>query len=271
MNQQLLDTGSWVDTSDEMLQSEEIRGRVSEFLVEDLVSRLHVEQRLSETGPAALARVAVRRTERHAAQLAERAFATPRFEAVWRRSNRAAHRELLRILDEEGSGVRAERGTVVIDLHRVVREISGELGIPGLGSEVPPGAGRLTVLHADQLSTAQSIVGVVRKLLLVTILVVLVLYALCLFLAGPRRPRALLGIGLSLALAGGLALLVRALAGDRVVVELVPAGARSVRPAAGAAWDIASSSLVTYAVVAIALGALVALGSVVVARLAPVR
>jgi hypothetical protein len=262
MNRQLLDTGSWVNTSDRMLQNDEIRSRLSDFLAEQLVSQVDVESHLRKAGVPGLSVLtgpAVERVQEHASGLAEKALSTPQFETLWRESNRAAHRTLLLILDEKDSAVRSEGGNVVIDLRPTVREIGEELGLGDLSSQLPAGVGRLRVLRSDQLSTAQQVVRVIRDLSVVTVLLVAVLYAASLVLAGPARRRAIAGIGLSLILAGAIGLVVRAVVGDQIVDDLVSSD--SVRPAADAVWGIATSTLVTIASAAIGLGALVAAGA----------
>jgi hypothetical protein len=245
-----------------MLQNDEIRGRLSDFLAGQLVTQVDVEshlQRAGVPGLSLLAGPAVERVQEHASELAEEALSTPQFETLWRESNRAAHRALLQILDEKGSTVRSEGGDVVVDLRPAVREIGEELGLGDLSSQLPAGVGRLRVLRSDQLSTAQQVVRVIRALPVVTILLVVLLYAASLVLAGPARRRAIAGIGVSLILAGAIALVARAIVGDRIVDELV--GSDPVRPAAHAAWGIATSTLVTIASAAIGLGALVAAGA----------
>src|SRR5438128_8180075 len=73
-NDQLLDTRSWVSTSDRMLESREVRQRVSAFLVEELVPE--TEGQLGAAGEGEVATAVLPRLRREAPRLAARIIAT---------------------------------------------------------------------------------------------------------------------------------------------------------------------------------------------------
>jgi hypothetical protein len=260
-NRQLLDTGSWVSVSGRMLESRKVRHRLAAFLADELVAE--AEAQLSAVGRDEVAAEVLPRLRRQGPRLAERAMHTPQFRAVWLRANRTAHRELLRVLDEEGvSG----DGGVVIDLTPALRELADSLsgtdlaesiGTGELGSLVEPGAARIEVLEAEELEQAQDAVGAIRSLPVPATIAFVVLLALALLLGRARLHRTILGVGLSLAAAGVLALLARAIAGHEIVDELLSGAAD--REAAEAAWRIATSTVVDLAAAAIGLGGLIAL------------
>ncbi len=258
-DRQLLDTSSWVDTGERLLADDEIRGRVSDFVADEVL--VATQERLAQTGRDQLPEATERQLRRQAAELTADALTTPRFAAIWREANRTAHRSLLRILDEDEGAARAQDGAVVIDLRPAVADLSSQLGIGDLAARLPPQTARLTVFRSDQLATAQDAVRVVRPLPLIATLLASVLYALCLLLARPRRLRALAGIGLSLVAAGAIALVARALAGQRIVDTLLD----SVRDreAGDAAWDLATSTLTTLALGTIVVGVLVLVGALI--------
>jgi hypothetical protein len=271
-NQQLLDTGSWVSVSGRMLESKDVRHRVAEFLGEELVAG--TEAQLDAAGQEGVAEVVVPRLRAEQLQLAERVMATKRFKAIWLQANRAGHRALLRILDEEGA---AGDEAVVVNLTPALRQLAdeleaeglaGELGVSELGSLVEPGAARIKVLEARELSQAQDVVRVVRDLTAPAVIATLALYALALYLGRRRFSRTFLGVGLALAATGALALLARTLAGHEIVDQLVAGDAD--REAAEAAWRIATSKVADLAGVAIGLGAVVVLlvGAVNIFRVA---
>lgn len=259
-NRQLLDTGSWVSVSGRMLESREVRHRLAVFLADELVAE--ADARLGAVGGGEIAAEVLPRLRRQGPRLAERAMTTPQFRLVWLRANRIAHRELLRVLDEEG----ASGGGVVIDLTPALRELADSLegtelaesiGVGDLGSLVEPGAARIEVLEAEELDQAQDAVRAIRHLPVPATIAVFVLLALALLLGRARLRRTILGAGLSLAATGALALLARAIAGHEIVDSLLSGDAD--REAAEAAWGIATSLVVDLSAAAIGLGGLVAL------------
>jgi putative oligomerization/nucleic acid binding protein len=163
-------------------------------------------------------------------------------------------------LNDEGSSVSTGGGEVTLDLKSLLSESSGQLGIAGkLASKIPPDAAQLTILKSDQLSAAQDIAKLVRKLPIVLTLLALILYGLAVYLAGPRRRQALRAVGFGFIVAGVLSLLLRTVAGNSVVDAL--AGNESVKPAVEAVWGIATGLLVTVAVSAITFGVLVVIAA----------
>ena len=269
-NQQLLDTRSWVVVSGRMLDNPEVRHQVAAFLAEELIDE--TEGRLNAAGEDEVAAEVVPQLRRRGPALAERVIASPPFRAVWLRANRTAHRTLLRVLDEEGPS----DGAVVVNLTPALRELADSLsatelaeslGIGDLGSLVAPGAARIEVLEADELDQAQDAVRAIRSLPVPATIATVALLALALLLGRAAPARTFFGVGLSLAAAGGLALLARLLAGHEVVDTLLAGHAD--REAAEAAWRIATSTVVDLAVGAICLGGLIALFAVLAGRSAP--
>jgi hypothetical protein len=263
VNRQALNTDNWVDTSGKLLRNDEIRTQLSGYLADELFANVDVQAELEKTFPprlAPLAGPAAGALHQLAPQVAERALATSQAESLWREANRAAHETLLKILNDEGSAISTGNGEVTLDLASLVSESGGQLGIAGkLASKVPPDAGRLTILKSDQLSMAQDASSLVRHLPIVLTLLVLLLYGLAVYLAGPRRRQALRAVGFGFFIAGVLALLLRQFAGTAVTDAL--AGDEAVKPAVEAAWDIGTSLLVTVAVSAIAFGILVVIAA----------
>jgi hypothetical protein len=273
-NRQLLDTGSWVSVSNRLLENREVRHRVATFLGEELVA--DTEAQLAAAGQDEVAERVMPPLRAQSTELAERVMRTRRFRVIWGEANRAGHRALLRVLDEEGA---AGNGAVVVDLTPALRQLAGvlgeeglrrELGVSDLATQVEPGAARIKVLEAEELGQAQDVVRVVRHLTVPAVIALILLYALALFLGRDRLARAFLGVGIALAATGALALLARALAGHEIVDRLLTRGAD--REAAEAAWGIATSKIVDLATVAIGAGVIVVLlvGAVGVARRAAV-
>lgn len=258
-NGQLLDTGSWTAVSGRLLENQEVRHRVATFLGEELVAE--TEAQLQAAGQEEVASRVVPALRAERTRLAERVMKTARFGQIWEQANRSGHKALLRVLNEEGKA--GEREAVVVDLTPALRQIADELeeegfasdfGITDLSSLVEPGAARIEVLEAQELHQAQDAVKVVRGLTLPAVLATLGLYALVLVLGWWELSRTFIGIGITLIVTGALALLLRTLAGNEVVDQLLTAQAD--RDAADAAWGIATTTIQHLAIGCIVAGAL---------------
>ena len=263
VNRQALNTDNWVNTSEKLLQNEEVKTQLSNYLADQLFASVDVQAELEKTFPprlAPLAGPAAGALNQLAPRVAERALETSQAESLWSTANRGAHETLLKILNDEGSAVSTSGGEVTLDLKALVSESGGQLGVAGkLASKVPPDAGQLTILKSDQLSAAQDISKLVRRLPIVLTLLAVFLYGLAIYLAGPRRRQALRSVGFGFVVAGVLSLLLRGVAGNTVIDAL--AGNESVKPAVEAVWSIGTALLVTVAVSAITFGILLVIAA----------
>lgn len=262
-NRQALNTDEWVNTSDRLLANEQVEERLAAFIAEQVFAHVDVQAKLEEALPprlAPLASAAAGGLQGLAPQVAERVLEAPRTQELWSAANRKAHEALLDVLNGGSGNLSTEGGTVTLELRPLVEKVGERVGVSELGAKLPADAGRITILHSDELSTAQKLVKLVRRLPIVLTLLALALYGLAIFLAGPgRRRRALRSVGVGFVVAGVLALVLRGLGGDYVVGDLVKAD--TVRPAAEAVWGIGTSLLVTVASSAIAFGVLVFLAA----------
>jgi hypothetical protein len=262
-NRQALNTDNWVSTSDRILQNEEVQSRLSAYLASELFANVDVQAELAKALPpelSGLAGPAAGGLSQLAPKVAERALASAKVQSLWSSANRAAHETLLELLDGGSGAISTEGGAVTLDLHALLTQVGTQLGVGGaIASKVPPSAGELTILLSDQISTAQSAAQAIRDLPFVLTLLALVLYALAIWLAGPRRRQALRSAGLGFVVAGVLALVLRSIAGEMLINSLV--ANEAAKPAAEAVWGIATSLLATVAASAIAFGVLVFLGA----------
>jgi hypothetical protein len=263
INRQALNTDNWVTTSDKVLQNKDVQAQLSIFLADQLFASVDVQAELQKSLPPRLqplAGPASGALHQLAPQVAQRALATPQVQNLWSQANRAAHETLLKIVDGGGSTVSTNGGQVTLDLGSLVAQIGSQLGVNGaIASKIPPNAGQLTVLKSSQISTVQKIARAIRHLPIVLTLLVLLLYGLAVYLAGPRRRQALRSVGFGFIVAGALVLIVRDIAGGYIVDTLT--NAESVRPAAQAVWSIGTSLLVTVASSALAFGILIVIGA----------
>jgi len=244
---QALDTGSVKDTAGELIADPDIRDEAAATLVDQLYANVDVEAALTERLPAeekglaAPIAGAIRiGADRAAVALLER----PRAQALWVRTIEATHRNLLRLLEDDTGAISTESGDLVLDLQPLVIQLGDRVAIVGRVDErlrQRPDAGRIKIMDADQLETAQDLTQLMKVLGLWLWLVPIVLWAIALWLAHGRRRDILRMIGISSIVAGLLVLVVRRITGSTVVDEL--ATTESVRVAAGDAWDILTAQL----------------------------
>jgi uncharacterized membrane protein len=263
VNRQALNTDNWVSTSTRLLENEEVDEQLATFMVSQLYANVDVEAELARALPPeaqALAGPAAGGLRQLAQRVAERALAAPRFQALWAEANRNAHESLLKILDGGGSFASTGEGEVTLHLGTLVSEVGKQAGLPqALLEKVPPEAGNLTVLRSEQISTAQKVAKLIRRLPVVLFVLLILIYGGAIYLARDRRRETLRSVGFGFAIAGILALLVRTVAGNAITDSL--AATAAVEPAAEAAWDIGTSLLVTVAWSAIAFSVLLVLGA----------
>jgi hypothetical protein len=262
VNRQALNTDNWVDTSTRLVKNEEVRSQLSDYLANQLFANVDVAGELRAALPprlAPLATAAAGGLQQLAPQVAERLIATPRFQALWEAANRRAHESLLQVLDGGGSTVSTESGEVKLRLAPVLAEIGEGSGVgKTLVSKLPPEAGEITILKSDELSLAQEVANLLRKLPIVLTLAALLCFALAVYLS-PRRRETLRSVGFAFVIAGLLSLGLRGFAGTYVVSGL--SKTTSVEPTVEAVWSIGTSMLVTIATSAIVFGLLVALAA----------
>ena len=262
-NRQALNTDNWVSTSDQLIQNDAIKTQLSDYIAAELFANVDVEADISKQLPPqlkALAGPAAGGLRQLAPQAADKAISTSQFQDIWSTANRQAHIALLKILDGGGDNLSTTNGEVVLNLNGALTNVSSQIGVGSkLASQLPADAGQITVMQSDQLSTAQKVAKLIRKLPIVLTLLVLILYALAIWLAGPRRRETLRSVGIGLLVAGVVAMIIRRLAGGSVVDAL--AATESAKPAAQAAWDIGTSLLVTVATSVITLGILILIGA----------
>jgi len=261
-NRQLLNTDNWVSTSDQLISNEKVDERLANYLAEEVFTGERLEAKLEEALPpklTPLASVVAGGLHGLAPQIAQKLLEAPRVQALWSDANRKAHEELLEVLDGGGTTVSTENGTVTLDLKPIVETLGERVGANELGEELPVGAGRLTIIHSDELEAAQKGVKLLRHLPIVLTLLALILFGLAIWFAGPRRREALRAVGIGFVVAGAIVLLLRSLGGHYVVDAL--AKTETGKPAFDATWGIATSLLATVAKSALSFGILVFLAA----------
>jgi hypothetical protein len=256
---QALNTNDWVDTSGRLIQNEEIRSAVGEYLVDQLYANVNVEKELEGILPGETKQLAgpvsggLRQV---AGGGAEQVLQSTTAEELWKDANRSAHEQLLAVLENKKEAVETGEGKVTLNLGSLVTNLADQVGIGAqLAEKLPPDAGQVTILRSDQLKTAQDIAVGIKGLALVLSLLTLLAFGLAIYIS-PRDARwvTVLSCGIGLIAAGFLVIVFRQVAGGIVVDQLVTD--ESVKPAAEATWSIATSLMVSIATTVIVFGVL---------------
>jgi hypothetical protein len=264
VKRQALDTDSWVNTSSELLEDDEVRSALSIYIVDELYANLDPAGTLEDQLPPNLQGLAgplAGALRQPAVEAVDRFLQRPRVQELWADANRAAHAALLRVLDDEtrAESISTAGGVVTLDLRTLLVNIGEELGFgEQLDSRLPEDAGRVTVLRADQLEAAQTGVKLIRVLSWVIILVALVLFAGAVYLARRRR-ETLRNVGAALLLVGILLLVIRRGVGNYIVDAL--SSGESVRDAIGSTWLIGTDLLAEVAWAVIIYGLVLLIGT----------
>ena len=263
ISRQVLETDNWTDTSSELLQDEEIRTVLADFMVDQLYANVDVSGQIREALPpraAPLAGPAAGALRNVADRAAEEALQRPRVQALWETANREAHEELLRIIEGGGDRVSTEEGRVTLNLGVILQDFANRTGVGSrVASKIGPDSAQIEVMRSDQLGFAQDVADLLKPLALVLTLLALGLFGGAIAASGDRRRQTLRAAGFGFIVAGVLALLLRSLGGSVVVDSL--AKTESVRPAIESVWRIGTSLLVDVATASIIYGAVTVLGA----------
>ena len=246
VKRQALDSNAWSKTSVKLLRDQAVRDALSVYLTDQLFNNVDVEAQLKDLLPKqtkSLAGPATGLLRQFAPRAASDILAQPAVQNQWQSLNYNAHKRFMAIINGKSSGaVQTQNGEVVLDLHPIVQSLADRLG---LGAQITPDTGRLVVFNSSQLKLVQDSVKAIKVLNVFLIILVLVLYAAAVWLAGGWRRAALRASGWSLVIVGVVLLVVRRIVGNEIVSSLVHT--ESDKTAARHAWLIGSSLLSTVA------------------------
>jgi hypothetical protein len=263
VNRQALNTNNWTNTSSRLLADPQIRQALSNYLVDEVFASVGVSRSIGSALPTPAAGLAAPLTaglRSIADRVVPAVLATDPAQRAWREANRAAHTQLMRIINGGGKAVSTRGGVVTLDLRPILEAAIARIGLlQRLGITVPAKAGAIVIMRSDQLKTAQNIAVGIRGLAVTFTIMPLALCALALWLAVGWRRIVLWRIGWCAVGLGIAVLLTRLLLGKIVIDALVTAP--SARGAGNAAWLIGTSLLHGIAVAIIVSGLIIVVAS----------
>jgi putative oligomerization/nucleic acid binding protein len=242
---QALDTDTVKGTAEELIADDQIRDQVAATLVDALYANIDVAAALEQKLPAdqkGLAGPAAAGLREFSDRAATRMLERPRVQALWVNTVTQAHRQLLRVLEDDTGALSTENGAVVLNLQPLVIQLGNRVAIVGnVAEQLGPDAGRVEIMQADQLETAQDLTRILKFLGMWLWLLPIALWAAALWIARDNRRSILRMIAVGSILIGLIVLVLRRVGGSYIVDSLVPSV--SVQPAAHDAWDIVTSQL----------------------------
>jgi cytochrome b561 len=290
-NRQALNTNNWTKTSGNLLEDHAVQDALSVYLVNQVFQSVNVSHKLEEALPGELKGLSgpvAAGLRQLAGQAVPKLLANPQVQELFKQANRNAHRQLLAILNGGNALISTSNGVVVLNLHELVTQLAGQLGVSSqvetareklsgstgevarstaeekLGITLPPSTGKITILRASQLKTAQDIAKAIKGLAILLPLLGLALYALAIWFAEGRRRAMLRTVGWCFFGVGVTLLLARRVAGETVVDELVKVPAN--KPAGEAVWSIGTSLLYDIAIAMVLYGVAIVIAAWIAGR-----
>ena len=240
VNRQALDTENWVDTSDQLLQNEDIREALGLFIVDRLFESADVQQSLEERLPPQLERLAgpaAAGLKEVAGRNAPRVLGSDAALTAWRKANEAAHSTLLKVVDGELAS-----GGVTLNLQELFEEVAASAGLPaGAADKLPPEVATLVVVQSDELEDVKELLDLFKKVVWILLVLAIAAFAGAVALSRDRR-RGVMAVGGALMFAGLAIVALRSLLGQALVDSV--AEAPNAHDAADDVWNIATSLLV---------------------------
>jgi hypothetical protein len=225
VDRQLLDNSAWKNASAQAIRNPQVQTALSTFAVNELYDNVNVAQRLERALPPnleVLAAPLASALRQPAERTAQAILARPRFQQLFISLSAIAHQKLVNVLENKtGYGISTGNGVVTLNLHTLVTELGREIGLPQAAlSRIPANVGVVRLMNSNQLAAAQRGVRTIRVLSAFVLIVVLLLYALAVYLARGARRRTLRNVGWAFALVGIIVLVVRRETGNWAVNTL---------------------------------------------------
>jgi hypothetical protein len=239
INRVALNTDEFTGTSTSLLEDRAIRNALGTRAVDELFANVDVKAELENQLPKdykGLSGAASAGLREASYRIVNRALEQPSFQRLFELSLEETHRTLVQVLEGGGDRVSTEGGEVTLDLRAIIEEAADRIGIgEQVADRIPADAGRIVVLRADELDTAQDAFQLLKTLAWVLPILALAAFGAAIWLAGDRR-HAVRGVGITFAVVGAVGLVAANLTGNYVVNSLVDR--RDDREAADNAWNI---------------------------------
>lgn len=256
---QALDNATVRGTADQLIADDEVRNQIALTLVDQLYANVDVASALQQQLPPDQQRLAgliASGLREFSDRAAQRLLERPEAQAAWVNTIAFSHQQLLNVLEDDVRGTTTENGAVFLDLRPLIIQLGERVPLVArIAQQLPNDSGRIKIIEADQLETAQDLTQLMKTLGMWLWIVPILFWAAAIALARGRRHAILRMVAFTSILAGLIVLVVRHLGGGYVVDAL--AKTESVKPAAQDAWDILTQQLADGGWTLVGLGAIV--------------
>lgn len=263
VKREALDSETFESTSQELIAHPAIQDQIAQTMVDQLYQNVDVAAQLEQKLPpnlqalaAPISGLAREGLDRAATELLDR----PRVQTLFVAAASLSQREVAKVLEGSTTRLSTSNGDVVLDLRPLVVQLGDRFGFLGnVSTQLPPDAGRITILESDQLDTAQSLTQFLKTVADWIWIPALLAWAAALWLVPGRRRKEVRAIAIGWIVAGVALLVIRRVAGSYLVDNLTASD--SVRPAVSAFWTILSDGLAEAAWVVVFIGVIGTLGA----------
>ena len=236
-----LDEDNFRGTARALIADDRIRNQVASTLTDQLYSNADVAATLQQRLPDNLQPLAVpiaglvqNATEAAAKQL----LARPRVQDLFVNAASLAQRQFVALLNDDKDVLRTTNGDVVLDFRPLLLKLGERFNV---ADSISPDAGRITLLHSDQLKTGQRATRALRFVADWIWALALLAWLGAILLVPGRRRLEVRAIAIGILVAGFLILIVRNAAGRYFVDNIVKSD--TVRPSAKDAYAIITELL----------------------------
>jgi hypothetical protein len=254
-----LDEDNFRGTARALIADDRIRNQVASTLTDQLYSNTDVAATLRQRLPDNLQPLAVpiaglvqNATEGAAKQL----LARPRVQDLFVNAATLAQRQFVALLNDDKNVLRTTNGDVVLDFRPLLMRLGERFNV---GDRISPDAGRIVLLHSDQLKTGQRATRALRFVADWIWALALLAWIGAILLVPGRRRLEVRAIAIGVLVAGFLILIVRNSAGRYFVNNIVESD--TVRPSAKDAYSIITELLKGAGWTAVILGAVALVGA----------
>ena len=263
VKREALDKSTFRSTSQELIAHPAIQAQLAQTMVDQLYANVDVSKQLEQKLPPNLQALAGpisglsrELIDRGATELLQR----PRVQSLFVTAASLSQSQVVDVLEGNTSRLQTTGGDVVLDLHPLVARLGDRFGVLGnVSQQLPPDAGRIVILHSNQLDTAQNVTQLLKDVANWIWIPALLAWALALWLVPGRRRKEVRAIAIGLIVAGIAILVIRRMSGSYLVDHLTASD--TVRPAVRAFWTILSDGLAEAAWVVVFVGVIGTLGA----------
>ncbi len=166
---EVLDSDQFADSTEEILQDEDVQEQLSIFAVDQLYANVDVQAQIEQRLPPAaqpLAAPVTAATRQLATNVAETALASPRVQDLVATAINGAQQRFVSLIEDEGQFVSTQGGVVTLEYGPFVADLATRLGVdPSTISQIQSFIQQYSTELKQRLTTAQTQIETTRTAL----------------------------------------------------------------------------------------------------------